>query len=203
MEESLSTLQCAAASRPVRDHSPEGDRWLALPQSRGLLVVVVDALGHGAEAAEAAEAACAIVSAHPEETPAALLTRCHEGLRKTRGVALSMVSFDEPGASLTWLGVGNVQGLLVRARAASQPRRSALVLRPGTLGRRLPHLTSETLAVAPGDVLVLATDGIAPAFASDVAPGIPARDLAERLLSRHFRGDDDGLVAVVVCGDAR
>lgn len=198
MEKSLSFLECAAASRPWREHSPIGDRWLALPHAGGTLLVVLDASGHGAEAAEAAARALAILSERPERSLTDRIRSCHERMLGTRGVALSLAAVDPSRSSLTWLGVGSVQGVLVRAGAASRPASSTLVLRPGIVGRRLPPLVTETLPMAAGDLLVFATDGISPEFAADSLSEGTAQLQADHLLRRHFRGNDDGLVVAAV-----
>src|SRR6185437_15006045 len=77
----------------------------------------IDGIGHGEEAANAAEAAISILKASPDEPVISLLERCHEGLRSTRGVVLSLASIDPKHGMMTWVGVGNVQGVLMRAGA--------------------------------------------------------------------------------------
>src|SRR5205085_193860 len=73
-----------------------------------------DGPGHGADAAHGARMAAAILEAHSEEPPLALILRCHEALRSTRGVVMSLAALDAARRSMTWLGIGNVQGILLR-----------------------------------------------------------------------------------------
>ena len=98
-------------------------------------------------------------------TLGARFLRCHERLRDTRGVVLSLGLFAT--GSLTWLGVGNVDGVLVRSGSGAPEQ---LLVRSGVVGRRLPSLELSRLTVARGDTLILATDGIDQGFAGD--PGI-------------------------------
>src|SRR5262249_60298921 len=95
---------------------------------------------------------------------------------------------------MTWVGVGNVAGLLRRANEVT-PHEEALVPRVGVLGHQLPALSAATVVLAPGDTLALATDGLdtnAIALNASDAP----QALAERILSRGWKGIDDGLILV-------
>jgi negative regulator of sigma-B (phosphoserine phosphatase) len=53
------------------------------------------------------------------------------------------------------------------------------------------------LAVSPGDLLVLATDGIRPDFTTRVTAGDDPQALADRILAECSTGTDDALVVVV------
>ncbi len=171
--------------------SESGDQYLVSRTADGVLVAVVDGLGHGPEAAAVAKAALAALDADPARDLPGRLAHCHERLRDTRGAVLSLAAF-APGR-LTWLGVGNVDGVLVRAgsRAAEQ-----LLVRSGVVGRRLPSLEVTRLTVARGDTLVLATDGVDGQFAEDAA-AFRAQLTAEHLLVKHGKGTDDALVMTV------
>jgi hypothetical protein len=71
-----------------------------------------------------------------------------------------------------------------------------MVERPGVVGRRLPPLATEQVALEPNDRVLFATDGVALDFVDDATPIGPPQAIAERLLERHFLGSDDGLVLV-------
>ena len=157
-----------------------------------MLVAVVDGLGHGPEAASAAKTAIAVLEASGERELGARFLRCHERLRDTRGVVLSLALFAT--GSLTWLGVGNVDGVLLRS-GFSAPEQ--LLVRGGVVGRRLPSLELSRLTVARGDTLILATDGIQSRFAEDPGAAFAAPPTAERILADHGKETDDALVLVV------
>ena len=48
--------------------------------------------------------------------------------------------------------------------------------------------------VAPGDLLVFATDGVQPGFETDVSPAEAVQSCADRILARHVKPNDDALV---------
>ena len=157
---------------------------------------VVDGLGHGPAAAAAARQAVQVLAENADSDPTAALRLCHERLRASRGVVLTLAWLDAPRACMTWLGVGNVQAVLVRGAGEAGPQQENLVGRAGVVGRQLPPLHPGTVAIAPGDLLVLATDGIHPGFARAIPRLDSAQRAADEILARHRTGVDDGLVLV-------
>jgi len=174
-----------------------GDRHLLRCGGDGILIAAIDGIGHGEEAAYAAEAAVAILKASPEEPVISLVERCHEGLRSTRGVVLSLASVDPKHGLMTWLGVGNVQGVLMRASAQKGSVGEVLLLRGGVVGSQLPALQAAVLPIRKGDTLVFVTDGIRGEFVEGLSALESPQRAADKILKRHGRGDDDALVLVV------
>jgi hypothetical protein len=111
-------------------------------------------------------------------------------------VVLSAAAFNAAESTVTWLGVGNVDGVLLRADSLANPRREFLLLRAGVVGVKLPTLQATILPVAPGDTLVFATDGVRNDFAGHAHPSDPPQRTADRILSQHGKGTDDALVLV-------
>jgi hypothetical protein len=182
------------AARPIAGEHVSGDRHVAVSSTR-LVVAVIDGLGHGPEAAHAAGRAAEIVETHPDERPDALLRRCHDALRNTRGAAMTVASIDPVVGEMTWLGVGNVQATVLQRRTRDA-RREWVPLRGGVVGYLLPALRPGTVRLQRDDVLVLATDGVRPVFGEWPAPAEAPQDVADRILADQSRGTDDALVLV-------
>ena len=174
-----------------------GDRHVVCCGGEGILIAAIDGIGHGEEAANAAEAALAILKASPEEPVISLLERCHEGLRSTRGVVLSLASIDPKHGLMTWLGVGNVQGVLMRAGAQKGSVGEVLLLRGGVVGSQLPALQAAVLPIRRGDTLVFVTDGVRGEFVEGLSALESPQRAADKILKQHGRGNDDALVLVV------
>ncbi len=189
-------IEWGVASRSLDDQPESGDRALVKTTADGVLVAVVDALGHGREAAEVAARAVATLDAYAADGVLALMKRCDEALRRTRGAVMTLATFDAQDPVMTWLGVGNVEGVLVSANGSAGARPQSLMLRGGVVGYRLPSLIPSKLPVAAGDTLVLATDGVRVGFAGAVTPAEPSQAAAERILAAFSRGTDDALVLV-------
>ncbi|MGE0453583.1 MAG: SpoIIE family protein phosphatase [Vicinamibacteria bacterium] len=187
-----------SAARPMPGQARSGDLSLVVPFPGGCLVAAIDGIGHGDEAAAAARAAGEVLRAHADAPVIWLVRRCHEALLETRGVVMSLASFVAQYETLTWIGVGNVEGLLLRADPAAAPSQESLLLRGGVVGFNLPQLAAAVLPLSRGDTLVLATDGIKSSFGVGLAAGRPPRQLAQHVLAEHAKPNDDALVLAAV-----
>jgi phosphoserine phosphatase RsbX len=193
----LQVIEWGVAARPMPGQSVCGDAHTVVSTAAGATVAVADGLGHGNDAALAAEIAIETIRDIAELPLASIITRCHEALRHTRGVALSMASFDRTEQTMSWVGIGNVDGSLLRASSELRQNHEALLLQGGVVGYSLPRPRVAMLPIAPGDTLVLATDGIRSGFKRELADGLAPASLAAELLHRHARDTDDALVLVV------
>ena len=173
-----------------------GDRHLIHAHDNGVLVAVMDGLGHGAEAAEIAARAAEVLERHACDSVVSMVRTCHEELRGSRGVALAIASYDNRDATVTWLGVGNVDAVLVRGNADSYPRAEHVLLRAGVIGHRLPPLYAAVLPVDGGDTLVMATDGVRNGFTQAVRNGDAPQEIADRIMAGYATRSDDALVLV-------
>jgi negative regulator of sigma-B (phosphoserine phosphatase) len=191
-----STIEWGVASRALPGQASSGDLNVVKSFPNGVLIAALDGIGHGEEAASAAAVARSILTAHAEEPVIALIERCHAGLRATRGVAMSVASFNVSQGLITWLGVGNVQGVLLRRGQEHAAAEESLLLRAGVVGARLPALQAAVLPVSIGDTLILATDGISSDFTRKLARNHSPQKAAESILARHGKATDDALVLV-------
>jgi negative regulator of sigma-B (phosphoserine phosphatase) len=133
---------------------------------------------------------------HAAEPVVTLVQRCHEALRTTRGVTMSVASFDVSRGLVTWLGVGSVEGVLLCRKFSGAAAEVPLLLRAGVVGFQLPSLDVEVLPLSAGDTLIIATDGIHSGFVRGLARNFPPQKAAEEILARHGRATDDALVLV-------
>src|SRR4051812_27934099 len=105
----LAPLTIAVATRTYPGETVSGDAWTVEWSGPVWRLALVDGLGHGPLAAEAAQAALACLRARPDLDPMAALAACHGALRGTRGAALSIATVDTARQRLTFVGVGNVE----------------------------------------------------------------------------------------------
>jgi hypothetical protein len=183
------------ACATLAGQTSSGDRPIVVELAGGVVVGAVDGLGHGHDACLAAEAAVRTIEEAPGLAVDELFARCHQRLRVTRGAVMTLARVSTDG-SMTWLGVGNVDAVLVRASAGAGPRDEGIALRGGIVGYRMPPLRPRTLALQPGDSLVFATDGVRNGFRSAVVPDQPAQQLAQAVLEGYRKGNDDACVVV-------
>lgn len=173
--------------------SESGDQHLVCCNHSGMLVAAIDGIGHGAEAANAAKAAIDVLKNGVGEPIIPLVAACHERLRATRGVVLSLASVDVKHGLMTWLGVGNVQGVLVRNDKKPNSQET-LLLRGGVVGDHLPQLQAAVLPVTQGDLLVFATDGVRTDFIRTLSAMENPQRAAERIMKNFCSQSDDALV---------
>ena len=189
-------LDVGSAGLALPGESESGDRHLVKSFRNGILLAVVDGLGHGPAAAEAADKAIATLRARPQDSVITLVQRCHEELRKTRGAVMCVASLNLRNETITWLCVGNVESILLGGDLSADPHYRSPVLRSGVLGLCLPPLRASVVPIVWGDTLILATDGIRSGFNRRLPAGVPARQLAMHILEHHRKGTDDALVLV-------
>lgn len=185
-------LAVEGASRPRPGETANGDGWTAQREGDRVRIAVVDGLGHGPQAAEAAAQAIAALEARPGLDPIRGIEACHEALRGGRGAALAIALVDAAAGRLVYAGVGNVEARLVQGGRAER-----LISYRGIVGSTLPTVRAFEHRLTAPWLLVLHTDGIStraelPGDAVDAAP----RALAESLLAAWARESDDATVVV-------
>lgn len=196
-------LEWWVAQHALPGQTLSGDHYLVHEYPAGALVAAVDGLGHGSEAAAAADVAIRTLRKSAAEPVLTLVHRCHTALRGTRGVVLSLAQFDARAGTVTWTGVGNVEGLVFRTQPSRGAAPTRLLLRQGLIGSHLPALHVATFPVQLGDLLILTTDGVAAEFERDLDCSAPLPVLAAGILARHSRNNDDALVLVARVVEAR
>jgi negative regulator of sigma-B (phosphoserine phosphatase) len=189
-------LEYGLAKHAHGGQSESGDLHMVCCNQNGVLIAVIDGIGHGEEAAEVAKIAAALLRSSVDEPVISLVELCHEQLKTTRGVVMSLAFVSPEQKMMTWIGVGNVQGVLVRADTKRGNPQESLLLRGGVVGSKLPFLQASVLPVSQGDTLVFATDGIQ----SDFSAGLSAKEnpqrAADRILTKFRSNNDDALVLV-------
>lgn len=187
-------IEWSVASRAFPGQPNSGDLHVVTPWSGGVLIGVVDGLGHGDEATAAARMAVNVLSEHAGENVIALAQHCHRALQQTRGAVMTLMSVEPEESRIVGLGIGNVEAMLWRANPRAQPRRHSVLLRGGVVGYQLPALHASVWPLAIDDVVVFATDGLREDFGDALDAAEPVAQIVERIMARKFRGTDDGLV---------
>jgi len=181
-------------SRPRPGEELNGDAYFVSEYDGELLLAVIDGLGHGRGANEAARAAIETLEQWRGEPLSELVWGVHESLRTTRGAVMGVVVVNRSRESFTYAGVGNIE---VRLLGSTEPGRP--VPSNGTLGARLSSVRVWPHRLAEGTTLVLASDGISATWDITSYPGLAAKSpqmLAGVLLRDFARNSDDATVLV-------
>lgn len=190
----VAALRVGSWSRPRPGEELNGDAYFVSEHDGELLLAVVDGLGHGRGANEAALAAVETLSNWRGEPLQELVWGVHESLRSTRGAVMGAVVIDTSRGTYVYAGVGNVELRLVGASDPGRP-----VPTNGTLGARLQNVRVWPHRLSEGTTLVLASDGISATWDISSYPGLAAKSpqmLAGVLLRDFVRNSDDATVLV-------
>lgn len=190
-------VEWGLATRCRRGEATSGDLAVVALLPEGALIAAIDGLGHGGEAARAARQAGEVVRKQPSQDLVRLVERCHGALRQTRGAAISLAFVCPSKGTMTWVGIGSVEGRVLSGDPSATRPKGSLALGSGVPGHELPRLRPAALEVRPGDVLVLATDGIEASFADSLDISGSPQTISERILAANWKPTDDALVVAV------
>jgi anti-sigma regulatory factor (Ser/Thr protein kinase) len=172
-----------------------GDAWGVEERDGRLWVVLADGLGHGSDAAVAAELAVAIALRPGAGEAGERIAAVHAGLRSTRGAAVALAAIDPVAGSLRFSGIGNVTAVLEDATG-----RHNLVSMNGTAGHHARTVREFGASWRPESLLILHTDGLTSRWDLAARPGLAQRHpatIAATLLRDFARGNDDAAAVVV------
>lgn len=179
----------------TRGEELPGDGWAVALQEERALFLVVDGVGHGPLAFQAADQARrAFASAGHLPLPE-LMNELHYALRATRGAAGALACLPRGGERLCYAGVGNISGALLGPEGGS----SHLVSHNGTLGFEQPRVQEFESHWPEEALLVMHSDGLGTQWRMDRYPGLSARHpalIAGVLYRDFYRGRDDVTVLV-------
>lgn len=190
-----SKFEVGAINLPHPAEKVSGDGWAAHDVDGNLSILVVDGLGHGPEAAEAADLALATFSEHREENPALLLELTHDALRHSRGAAGAVAQVRPQERRVVYAGIGNIRGMVLTGAGHHD-----LASHDGTLGLRAQRIREFVYDWAPNSLLIVMSDGVTGRVQLESYPGLVVRaaPLVSAVLMRDFRrGTDDATVVAV------
>ncbi len=181
----------------IRPHYAEvvsGDAVWAGELNGGLLLAIVDGLGHGPEAHAVGEAVVSHLNTNTSHDVTQIMQAVHERLRGTRGAAAGFAWLDPTNGKLQYAGTGNT---MIRRFGESETR---LLSRDGVLGERMPTPLVQEMVIGREDVLVMYTDGIRSQFPSGEYPGLlfDTADTISRTIVQEFGKEHDDAACLAV-----
>ncbi|MGS0616648.1 ATP-binding protein [Xanthomonas oryzae pv. oryzicola] len=195
--DSMLDLPYGALRVPLHNEVLCGDGWHLTSDAQCVTVSVIDGLGHGPGAADAADAgtrAAALASGEPGER----IARLHAGMRGTRGGAAAVMQFDAGSGQVRFAGVGNIVASLCDGDGAR-----GMPSHPGIVGMQFRKAQPFDFPHAAGKLLVMHSDGLQSRWNLRDYPGLLSRHpriVAAMLLRDYARGRDDCCVFVMRLG---
>ncbi len=172
-----------------------GDAWLSESFDRRTLCAVVDGLGHGSQAAEAALLAIESLHDHRQVSLTEQIEIAHGLLRPTRGAALGVAEILPDQGLVKFIGIGNIMAAVLQDGVAQN-----MVSQNGILGHHIRRVTEFQYPWSDSALLVMCSDGINSHWDVTGYAGLASRDpsLIAATLYRDFsRGRDDTTVMVL------
>ncbi len=168
-----------------------GDGYLVRELENGALVSVVDGLGHGPIAGEAATAFTDTLQLDVTGSVQKLMEEANRRLSGTRGAAAAILRLDEDARAVHFTGVGNIEMHHV-ADVKMQP-----VCAPGIVGHRVRKFLTFDFEL-PDDVLIaLCSDGISSRLRLSEYAHLEPQEIADALLEDHGKSHDDATCVVM------
>lgn len=186
---------------PKPGEQVSGDGWVMAHAPNHSLLAVVDGLGHGLLAGEAAKEAVRIMRQNVARTPAEIIAAAHAALGVTRGAALAVAEIQGqrhsgPDASfeVRFAGVGNIAGVIL----APECRRS-MVSHHGIVGHNLRKVQMFQYSLPVNALLIMHSDGLKSSWSLERYPGLFGRhpSLIAGVLYRDFTRQSDDVTVVV------
>ncbi len=184
----------SAVSVPIKGENVCGDAWYAVEYGGRFIAMVVDGLGHGLEASQAAEEAIRVTSENVARRPCEIVDYVHSALKKTRGAAMSIFEVAYGSTSSRYSGVGNISAALW-----TLDKSPSMVSHNGTLGGVVRRCQEFEYAYSSSSTLIMHSDGINTQWDLRKYPGLAAKSpavIAAVLFRDHRRGRDDATVLV-------
>jgi len=177
------------SQQPFPGESACGDDWRLAFDEQRCSVLVVDGIGHGELAQQAARAGATAFGENPFGSPSALFDSMHQAMNGSRGGAAAIAQFDCQRQALSFAGIGNIGASLIGSEGSR-----GLASHPGIVGVRFRKAQVFDYPRGDARLLVLYSDGLQSRWNLRDYPGLVHRHPAiiATLLQRDFcRGRDD------------
>ena len=179
----------------ILGESVSGDAWYAESARRRTVCAVVDGLGHGPLAAQAAVLAIGSLREHHDAPLSDQIAFAHGALRSTRGAAIGVAEILHDQGLVKFVGVGNIMAAVCQDGTARH-----MVSQNGILGHQIGRVKEFQYPWSDSATLIMCSDGINTHWDINPYAGLAARDpsLIAATLYRDFaRGRDDTTVIVL------
>lgn len=179
-----------------------GDDWCVEYFQGRIMVLLVDGLGHGEGASEAAQQAVGIFKNHLHLPLEDILHRIHSGLRSTRGAVVGVASIHAEKAVMEYAGIGNIA-----ARIITSSKSQSCISFNGTMGIQLGKVQRFTYEWPKDAIFIINSDGFATNISLNSYNGLLNHSMSAlaAVLFRDFAcgNDDTSMIAIKSVGSMK
>ncbi len=145
-------MSFASKINPLKGESYCGDKALYFQNDTATVLVIIDGLGHGRYAEEAASLGEEIIGENIDKMPDEILRICDRELINTRGAAIGISKIEN--GLLYYSGVGNTRMMIV------DEKQNLLYGDYGVVGKGVQKINLLTRELNENDLIIMFTDGL-------------------------------------------
>jgi len=170
-----------------------GDGWGTRASASHSFFMVVDGLGHGTFASDAAREAERVLAQSNSGSAADILRDCHDALKKTRGAAAAIAQISQDKGLLTYAGIGNIAATLIDGQT-----RRGIASHNGTLGHQMYKIQEFTVPWNRDSLLIMHSDGLGSKWDLSQYPGLAGKppSIIAAILYRDFERERDDVTVM-------
>ncbi|HEX3745963.1 MAG TPA: SpoIIE family protein phosphatase [Bryobacteraceae bacterium] len=183
----------ASVMAPLKGETVSGDAVAMRETGPMIHLMVVDGLGHGPLAADAAQAARRAFSA-TEGSPRQIVDEIHARLRSTRGAAVAVAEIDSERGRVRYCGIGNIAGLI-----ATGENTQHMVSMSGIAGHQAVRMREFEYRWARPSIVVMHSDGVSSRWQFSTYAGLAGKraSMVGAVLFRDWRKMNDDATILV------
>ncbi len=191
-------VRVGALTRAKKGFTANGDAYLVEEISHGILICVIDGIGHG-EHAERAARVCVktireYIHSREDFTLTGLFYACDTALRDTDGVVMAAVMIKNGDDRVYFAGVGNITTRII-GREKIYP-----ISTGGIIGYNMSRVREKRYPYKSGDLILMHSDGIRSGIKEEILTQLYNQDeerIAEEIFREYSRETDDATIVVV------
>jgi anti-sigma regulatory factor (Ser/Thr protein kinase) len=175
-----------------------GDSFVIKQSHHSSLAAVIDGVGHGFLAQQAALTARHYIESHSELPLLDIFRGVDRACRSTRGVVMALAIFDWDAMTLTFASVGNIEVKVLGMDPHNE--KFKFIVRRGIVGKNAPTPVITENKWHRGYVLALHSDGLSTQWNWDDFShhaDMPAQFLAEQIHQALKKSHDDSTLIIV------
>ncbi len=195
---SVPSFSLGVVSLAMRGEPVCGDGWGTRTTVDHSFFMVVDGLGHGTFAADAAREAERVLADSRGNSAASILRDCHDALRKTRGASAAIADISVDKGTLTFAGIGNISATVIDGQS-----RRGIASHNGTLGHQMHKIQEFTVPWNHGSILIMHSDGLSSKWDLNHYPGLASKhpSIIAAMLYRDFQRERDDVTVMATKND--
>lgn len=188
----INHFKSSVISRPRLGEQDNGDTFFIKILPNFTVIAVVDALGHGKEAAMIARIVYNYLRVYYYLPLDEITHICHEALQGTRGSAISICKIHPAPKTLEYIGIGNVEFNVIGSEDLVRAYNYH-----GTLGMHLESVQIQKFPYRSSSTFIMTSDGIGDYRLDGTMLRKQPQDITSEILNQYGKKHDDATILLI------